>query len=154
MFEVRYGAIFSTAVRLPDVTRQQFSVKEQKYERKLGSCTMSCALTLALCLSTATVPSYGAALKQDSLLVKLWGVEAPSLAQPGGQEANAFLQRLIKHSEVICIPRTLKQESVSAVCYMDNEDLACAMVSAGHAVDASGGYYRRCMPLAESEELV
>ena len=92
----------------------------------------------------------------DGIPVRLKGVAAPEVAhfgdpgEPGGEEAKAFMVRLIEGQAVVC---DLTQERTHGRrvgwCYRDGEDVAEALVRAGLARDCprfSGGRYADVEP--------
>lgn len=87
--------------------------------------------------------------------IRLCGIDAPDLRDPGGQNARGALEALIEHENVTCTPvgegtpcdgrsaRT-SYDRIVAQCFVGATDLADALVQAGHACDwvrYSNGYY-------------
>ena len=85
--------------------------------------------------------------------LRLWGLDGPELHQRGGRAAKAYLGRLIARRRVTCtLPPVYARWRYSyrrrvARCFVDNRDLACEMIKAGHGkewVKFSRGYYSTC----------
>ena len=80
--------------------------------------------------------------------VRLNGVDAPELDEPGGQAGKRWMQRTYRNAIVICTFNG--QQSYDrwiAVCFDKNgTDIGAAVINAGHARDCprySGGRYRK-----------
>ena len=87
--------------------------------------------------------------------VRLCGINAPELGDPGGEEAKAALQSLVSSRVVTCVQvgggtpcdgrsRPTSYDRIVAQCLVDQSDLAAEMVAEGHAcdwVEFSGGFY-------------
>ena len=98
----------------------------------------------------------GDTLKIRQERIRLWGIDAPELAQtcalknipyPCGQDAKKHLIAFVNGREVTCreIGRDRYGRSVSR-CFAGGQDIAAEMVRAGWATDYtrySGGFYRR-----------
>ena len=114
---------------------------------------------LLLMLSTASAPPRvvdGDTLHVDGTKYRLCGVNAPERAEPGGAEATAWLRRFIAGKPLRCVivghgtPCDGRSSSTSynrvvGQCFAGSEDIAAALVRAGHAQDMpkfSGGFYR------------
>jgi micrococcal nuclease len=78
--------------------------------------------------------------------VRLHGIAAPEMDQPGGKEATAFLERYAEGKPVRCVLEATKTEKFEiGTCYVGGQDIAAAVVKAGFARDCpsfSGGRYR------------
>lgn len=106
----------------------------------------------ALCISGA-VAIDGDTIRLDSpgknLRLRIWGINAPEIKDPGGVEASRALARLVAGQTLACdlmdvdrYGRPVVRCSTSAI-----EDIACEMVRQGHAADwprYSGGRYANC----------
>ena len=89
--------------------------------------------------------------------VRLCGIDAPEAGRPGGSEATAFLESLVRDRALTCLPvgegtpcdgrsKPHNGKRRIAQCFADGADVAAAMVAAGHARDwpkYSGGFYGR-----------
>ncbi|WP_332763963.1 thermonuclease family protein [Phenylobacterium sp.] len=76
--------------------------------------------------------------------VRLWGIQAPERADPGGPAATRALAEITKGQTVICIARGRSYERVVAQCFVGDMDVAGEMVRRGQAVDwpkFSRGHY-------------
>ena len=97
--------------------------------------------------------------------VRLCGMDAPELNDPGGAGAKVALASLIGEKTIRCIPvgqgtvcdgrsRPTSYDRIVAQCFVGGKDIAAAMVDAGQACDwteFSGGAYShsgqaRCQP--------
>lgn len=81
--------------------------------------------------------------------VRIWGIDAPELSEPGGKTSRDYLRALIAGQPLSCemIERDRYGRRVMRCALPDRTDLACAMVAAGHARDwpkYSGGAYSGC----------
>ena len=65
--------------------------------------------------------------------VRLWGLDAPELGEPGGAAARAELARFTAGRDVTCQRRGRSHERIVAQCWADGVDLAAAMVASGVA---------------------
>lgn len=78
--------------------------------------------------------------------IRLQGIAAPEIREPGGPESRDWLRRLLAGEMVRCEPDgTRTWERVVAVCYVRGRDIGEALVAAGMARDCdrfSGGRYR------------
>ena len=78
--------------------------------------------------------------------VRLHGIAAPEMDQPGGKEATAFLERYAEGKAVRCVLEETRTEKFEmGTCFVGGQDLAAAVVKAGFARDCpsfSGGKYR------------
>lgn len=86
--------------------------------------------------------------------IRLWGIDAPELGTRDGEAAAAFLRSLVGgvgRGELMCETFYFDRygRRVARCEVSGGDDIACQMVSAGHAVDwprYSDGYYERCAP--------
>ncbi len=99
---------------------------------------------------TLWVCSHSACIK-----VRLCGIDAPELSDPGGEKAKSALQSLVSSKVVTCVQvgagtpcdgrsRPTSYDRIVAQCFVRDRDLAAAMVDTGHAcdwVEFSGGFY-------------
>ena len=81
--------------------------------------------------------------------VRIWGIDAPELQEPGGKASRDHLRALIEGQALACtmIERDRYGRRVMRCTLPGGVDLACAMVDAGHAQDwprYSGGAYAGC----------
>ena len=81
----------------------------------------------------------------DGVHVRLQGVAAPELSDPGGQEAKIAMIRLVAGYVVRCeLDGTRSHERVVGICYLGDLDIGGEMVRQGLARDCprfSGGRY-------------
>lgn len=108
---------------------------------------MSCAA--ALCLLGALAVDGDTIKHRPDPNIRIFGIDAPEMRDPGGPQAKAALSEMIAGQELSCTPRYFdKYDRLVAVCLLpDGRDIACEMVKAGHAHDwekYSGGRYREC----------
>lgn len=78
--------------------------------------------------------------------VRLFGIAAPELNEPGGKAALDFLERFAEGKPVRCVlePRRIEQFEIGT-CFVGGRDIGAAVVKAGLARDCpaySGGKYR------------
>jgi endonuclease YncB( thermonuclease family) len=90
----------------------------------------------------------GDTLRFGSVVVRLWGIDAPEMDEMGGAEAKAFLRGLVFYEYVICRPRAARDRygRIVAQCFAGSLDIARALIKTGHARDwprYSGGYYAK-----------
>lgn len=105
-------------------------------------------LALACVLIGATAQAETRVIDGDSLevngvSVRLFGIDAPELRDPGGPEARAELRRLIGRRDPYC--RVLDVDRYGrdvARCWAEGRELSLSMIQAGHAV-AWCAYLRR-----------
>ena len=89
----------------------------------------------------ATLTGNGAVKDGDGILfgkveVRLQGVAAPEMHDPGGREAKRALELLIKDSIVTCeLDGTLARKRPVGICYVDGVDVGSALIKAGFARD-------------------
>lgn len=109
--------------------------------------------SLAAIIITGAIAIDGDTIRLDSpsrnLRLRVWGINAPEIKEPGGVEASRALSRLVKDQTLNCnlmdvdhYGRPVVQCSTARV-----NDIACEMVRQGHARDwpkFSGGAYAGC----------
>lgn len=81
--------------------------------------------------------------------VRIWGIDAPELSEPGGKASRDYLRVLITGQRLSCtmIERDRYGRRVIRCSLPDGADLACRIVGAGHARDwprYSGEAYASC----------
>lgn len=106
----------------------------------------------AICL-TGVVAIDGDTLRIDApgkdLRLRLWGISAPEIRDPGGTAARSALADLVHRRQLACDLMDVDRYSRPVVrCALPGgADLACEMVRTGHARDwprYSRGAYARC----------
>jgi micrococcal nuclease len=104
---------------------------------------------------TLSGPAY--AIDGDTLViqatrVRLWGIDAPELYEPGGDSAHSWLSNLTHGFTVTCHDTgTRSHGRWVARCYTNKVDIAESLVHNGQALDCarySFGYYRKFEPAA------
>ncbi len=87
----------------------------------------------------------GDTIEVGSVAVRLNGVAAPELSEPGGRRAKAFMVRLVAGKAVRCdLDGSRSFDRVVGVCYLDGQDIGASIVAASLARDCprfSGGRY-------------
>lgn len=83
--------------------------------------------------------------------IRLWGINAPEMAQEGGNASKSYLTTLIQNKRLRCHLRGKDRHNrFVALCALpDGTDIAAAMIEAGHAKEHrrySKGYYRHIGP--------
>jgi len=91
----------------------------------------------------------GDTFKHGNERYRLWGIDAPELSTAEGRVAKTELMYMIQEDTLICEIKGVDNYGRNvAQCWDDEgEDIACAMVSMGLAVDwsyFSNGYYKEC----------
>lgn len=81
--------------------------------------------------------------------VRIWGLDAAEMRDPGGPAARRGMQALTSGQRVECVGKYRDRYGrLVAQCFLpDGSDLACEMIRHGHAVEYrrySGGFYRDC----------
>lgn len=105
----------------------------------------------ALCVAGA-VAVDGDTLRLDApgkdLRLRVWGIDAPEIDQPGGINASRALAALIEGQVLACDLMDVDRYGRPVVrCLAAGVDLGCAMVAQGHAADSprySRGAYAAC----------
>src|SRR4051794_17762450 len=78
----------------------------------------------------------GDTLRIGGVPVRLKGIAAPELAEPGGTEAKAYLVELVQGRAVVCeLTRERTWGRRVGTCRVDGEDLAAQVTAAGLARD-------------------
>jgi endonuclease YncB( thermonuclease family) len=108
---------------------------------------MICALA-ALCLIGATAVD-GDTIRSDGQRLRIWGIQAPEMGEPGGDAAKSAMRRLIAGRALSCDVIDIDRYDRPVVrCDLpDGTDLACRLVAMGAAVDwpkYSRGAYEGC----------
>ena len=89
--------------------------------------------------------------------IRLEGVHAPELNEPGGQEAYYFIRTLVLHRQVKCSLNTARSfDEVIGTCYLRYKDIGEALVAAGLGRDCprfSNGKYKK-FELAKAMRLI
>lgn len=81
--------------------------------------------------------------------VRLWGLNAPEVSQPGGSVATAALSRLTSGQEPTCRQRDIDRFGrIVGQCFLpDGRDITAVMIASGTAQEYcrfSGNHYRTC----------
>jgi len=78
--------------------------------------------------------------------VRLNGVDGPETSNRIGQEARAFMTRLVRGETLVCqLNGDRTYDRWVGVCYLDGQDIGAIAIANGHALDCrrySGGRYR------------
>ena len=92
----------------------------------------------------------GDTLRVAGQKVRLQGLAAPELDEPGGEAAKNALIELIKGQHVTCqLDGTTSYDRVVGICYAEGKDLAAVLIRWGFARDCewySGGRYQKLEP--------
>jgi endonuclease YncB( thermonuclease family) len=76
----------------------------------------------------------GDTLDIGSTTIRLHGIDAPEVAQPGGRDATNALARLVERKTLTCEGSTRDDHRrLIAKCWIGNNDINAAMVRAGYA---------------------
>lgn len=98
---------------------------------------------LLLCLSP--VATDGDSVRcENGYSVRLWGISAVELREPGGREARDTLTRIISGRHLLCEIKGASFHRLTGMCWALGEDVAGEMVRAGQAKDwpkFSAGFY-------------
>jgi len=106
----------------------------------------------ALCI-TGAVAIDGDTIRLDSpgqnLRLRVWGINAPEIRDPGGVDASRALAALIKGQTLACDLMDVDRYDRPVIrCKLPSgADLSCEMIRQGHAEEwtrYSGGAYARC----------
>ncbi|MGG2362378.1 thermonuclease family protein, partial [Salmonella enterica] len=77
--------------------------------------------------------------------IRIWGIAAPELHEPGGREAKTYMAELVALGRVSCIDSGGRSHNrIVAMCSVRRLDLGAEMVGSGLARDCpafSGGIY-------------
>lgn len=78
----------------------------------------------------------GDTLRVGAAHVRLQGVAAPERGQQGGPQATDYMKRLVNGKAVRCVlDGTRSHDRVVGVCYLNEQDVGAAVISAGLARD-------------------
>ena len=97
-------------------------------------------VTVAL-TGTVTHVRDGDTIEVDDVPIRLEGIAAPELNEPGGQEATTAMKTLVEGKKVLCeLTGERSYDRMIGVCYYPAlkhrlNDLGYFMVSSGHARD-------------------
>jgi micrococcal nuclease len=79
--------------------------------------------------------------------VRLNGLDGPEISTRIGQEARAFMVRLVRGETVLCqLNGDRTHDRWVGVCFLDGQDIGAIAVAEGHALDCrrySGDRYRQ-----------
>jgi len=94
---------------------------------------------------TVTHVRDGDTIEVADVPVRLNGVAAPELKEPGGREGKKFMIDLVNGKTVRCeLNGERSYDRVIGVCYLNGQDIGAAIIAAGLARDCprfSGGRY-------------
>ena len=81
--------------------------------------------------------------------IRVWGLDAPEIDDPGGSRATAELTSLIDGQELTCRQRDIDRYGrIVGQCFLPNgRDITAAMIASGTAQEFcrySGNHYRTC----------
>jgi endonuclease YncB( thermonuclease family) len=84
-----------------------------------------------------------------STSMRVWGLDAPEVDQPGGSQATATLERLIAGRNLSCRQRDIDRYGrIVGQCFLpDGRDITAAMIASGTASEYcrySGNHYGTC----------
>jgi endonuclease YncB( thermonuclease family) len=98
----------------------------------------------------------GHTIEVEEVPVRLNGVAAPTLDEPGGHQAKDFMEKLVFGNTVTCdLSSQRSYDRRIGTCYLDGKDIAATVIGAGLARDCarhSGGRYAE-FHTAASEQL-
>ncbi|MEL6844646.1 MAG: thermonuclease family protein, partial [Bacteroidota bacterium] len=80
--------------------------------------------------------------------IRIWGINAPEIEDPGGWEAKDAMKALVLRRSLRCVKMDRDHYNrIVAKCFLpDGRDVAAEMIKQGHAFDMprySRGYYKR-----------
>jgi endonuclease YncB( thermonuclease family) len=111
--------------------------------------SLSSNLAHAETLHGPAVVVDGDTLRVSGIPVRLQGIAAPELREPGGKEAKAYLAEMVQDQTVVCeLTRERTRGRRVGICRVDGEDLAGQVIAAGLARDCprySKGRYASCL---------
>lgn len=94
---------------------------------------------------TVTHVRDGDTIEVAGVAVRLNGVAAPELDEPGGQDGKQFMLELVAGKAVRCdLNGERTYDRVVGVCYLNEQDIGASIIAAGLARDCprfSGGRY-------------
>lgn len=104
---------------------------------------------IAAFVLSAFVIVDGDTLKSGDHKIRLWGIDAAEINNPGGFEAKAALLAITRGQALTCEEINVDRYGRTvARCFLPSgADISCLMVNSGHARDwpkYSGGYYAGC----------
>ncbi|MEL6426822.1 MAG: thermonuclease family protein [Pseudomonadota bacterium] len=87
--------------------------------------------------------------KQFDLRIRLFGIDAPEMDEPGGEAARDFLKSLISTGDLLSdfIEEDRFDRLVARLYLPNGQDVSALMIEAGHAVEFclySGNHYGTC----------
>lgn len=78
----------------------------------------------------------GDTIRVGGVSVRLQGIAAPEMREPGGKEAKAYLVGLVQEGTVVCeLTRERTHGRRVGTCRVEGEDLAAKVIAAGFARD-------------------
>jgi endonuclease YncB( thermonuclease family) len=88
-------------------------------------------------------------ISSKDIRIRVWGLDAPEVEQPGGSAATATLSRLISGQSLTCRQRDIDRYGrIVGQCFLpDGRDIAAVMIESGAAQEFcrySGNHYRTC----------
>lgn len=99
----------------------------------------------------------GDTLRMNGMRIRLWGIDAPEMAQPFGLDAKRKLAAFVLDQRIECHDKgSDRYKRTVAQCFLNGTDLGAYMISQGYAIDYtkySGGFYRKQEDEARSERL-
>lgn len=99
----------------------------------------------------------GDTFRMNGMRIRLWGIDAPEMAQPLGPEAKRKLAAFVLGQRITCHDKgSDRYKRTVAKCFLNGTDLGAYMVSQGYAIDYtkySGGLYRKQEDEARNERL-
>lgn len=123
----------------------------------------SLALILTLVLSAWTVQAWaftamvervhdGDTVTVEATRIRLYGIDAPELAQAGGKPSRDYLSSLVAGERVEVIPKDIDAygRTVAVLRLPDGRDVNALMVAAGHAWVYTQ-YCRNCYAMSLSQ---
>ena len=85
----------------------------------------------------------GDSLWHEGRRIRIWGIDAPEIDQPGGQAAKAQLARLCRMRRIHVVPRdTDVYGRIVAQLYYGRGDIGQQMVASGYALARTRRYSR------------
>lgn len=118
------------------------------------------SLFLALLISVQSISGQafvidGDTIKVDQTTIRLNGIAAPEMSEPGGRDAKKAMQSIAGGETVICDPDgTYTHGRTVAVCYVDGEDISETLIRQGYARDCprfSSGRYAKAEAQAKAD---
>lgn len=129
----------------------------------MASVKKSLALIASLILTAWTVQAWaftamvervhdGDTVTVDATRIRLYGIDAPELAQAGGKASRSYLSSLVEGERVEVIPRDIDAygRTVAVLRLPDGRDVNALMVAAGHAWVYTQ-YCRNCYAMSLSQ---